>query len=127
VVVGADAITPTSVVNKVKTRALVEAARGKGIPSYAVAGASKLVPFEVPVVEPFEATPIELFEQIGAPGGMLTPALATARAAAVTLHPALEMLAKKLAEELEYPQGVGQGGEPHFEGAPPPSGPAATA
>jgi translation initiation factor 2B subunit (eIF-2B alpha/beta/delta family) len=127
VVVGADAITPTAVINKVKTLALVQAARERGIPAYAMAGTSKLVPFELPVVEPFEATPIELFEQIGAPGGMLAPGAAAARAASVKVHPALEMLADKLKQELARPPDAREDGEADADTAPPQAGPAATA
>jgi translation initiation factor 2B subunit (eIF-2B alpha/beta/delta family) len=101
VVVGADAVTPTAVVNKVKTRELVEAAQSRGISAYAIVGSAKFIPFEVPVVPPFQATPIELFRQLASPGGMLDPSDASKRAAAVQLHPALPMLAKKLAADPE--------------------------
>ena len=100
VLVGADAITPRSVVNKVKTCGLVEAAQDRGVPRYAVAGTPKLVPVELPVVQPFERTPIEAFTQVATPSGLLDPVLAGARAAAVGLHPALVVLAEVLEREL---------------------------
>ncbi|HEX2266997.1 MAG TPA: hypothetical protein VHI97_02185, partial [Actinomycetota bacterium] len=56
VVVGADAVTPRALTNKVKTRALADAARSKGIPVYAVAGETKLIGDELPAQAPFEAT-----------------------------------------------------------------------
>src|SRR5437879_4743478 len=44
VLIGADAITPTALVNKVKTADLVEAAAGKGIACFVVTGETKFVP-----------------------------------------------------------------------------------
>jgi translation initiation factor 2B subunit (eIF-2B alpha/beta/delta family) len=99
VLVGADAITPRSLVNKVLTRALVEASAARGIPRFAVASSSKLIPVEIPVPDPFEATPMELFTHVATPAGMAEPILAAARAAAIGLHPALVMLAEMLIEE----------------------------
>jgi len=90
-------------------------------------GTSKFVSFELPVGEPLEATPIELFEQIGAPGGMLAPTAAAARAASVKLHPALEMLADKLRQELARPPEAQEDGDEEADVAPPQAGPAATA
>ena len=105
VVVGADAITPRSIVNKVLTRAVVQAAADRGIPRFAVASSSKLVPVEIPVPEPFEATPIELFTVVATAAGPAEPVLVAARVAAIALHPALVMLAEMLVEE-------GEGGGP---------------
>ena len=105
VLVGADTVSPRSVVNKVKTRELAEAAEARSVPRYAVAGSSKLVPVELPVVDPFQSTSIGTFTQIGAPGGLVEPVLAAARAAAVGLHPALVMLAEVMAEEAPDRQG----------------------
>jgi translation initiation factor 2B subunit (eIF-2B alpha/beta/delta family) len=99
VVIGADAITPHSLVNKVLTRALVESAAARGIPRFAVASSLKLVPVEIPVPDPFEATPIGLFTHVATPAGISEPVLAAARAAAIGLHPALVMLAEMLIEE----------------------------
>src|SRR5919197_86020 len=67
VLVGADAVSPRSVVNKVKTYELADAAAQRHLPRYAVAGSSKLVPMELPVVDPFQATPIGVFTQIATP------------------------------------------------------------
>lgn len=89
VVVGCDALTPDAVVNKVKTRAIAEAARLKEVPCYAVAGATKLVSVALPVDGPFEATPLELFTAIAAPEGLLAPAEAAAAARGSDLHPDL--------------------------------------
>jgi translation initiation factor 2B subunit (eIF-2B alpha/beta/delta family) len=99
VVVGADAVTPRSVVNKVKTRQLVERAAASSIPRYAVTGSTKLVPVELPVVEPFQATAIGAFTQLATPWGLIDPVLSAARAAAIGLHPALVMLAEVLDKE----------------------------
>jgi Initiation factor 2 subunit family len=99
VLIGADAVSPTGVVNKVKSRALAEAASVKGLPRYAVAGDLKFVPQAPPVLEPFEETPLDLFTAIATPTGLLSPEEARARANAAPLHPHLisflEMLIQK--------------------------------
>jgi translation initiation factor 2B subunit (eIF-2B alpha/beta/delta family) len=89
VVVGADAVTPSGLVNKVKTRALAESARRRGVPCYAVAGAAKFVAVDLPVRSPFEAIPLELFDAIAAPEGLLSDAQAGELASRARLHPAL--------------------------------------
>jgi translation initiation factor 2B subunit (eIF-2B alpha/beta/delta family) len=92
---GADAVTPGGVVNKVKTRALAEAARAKGIPRYAVAGDTKFVGASLPVSAPFEMIPFELFTAIVVPGGLIRPDEARARAEAIPMGPkALSLLAE---------------------------------
>jgi translation initiation factor 2B subunit (eIF-2B alpha/beta/delta family) len=96
VVVGADAVTPTSIVNKVKTLELVSAAAGKGIPSYVAAGNAKLVPCELPVVQPFQAVPLHLFTGVALPGALLPPADVAERAASAPLLRALAMLIDRL-------------------------------
>ncbi len=96
VLIGADAVTPTSVVNKVKSLELVLAAAAAEIPRFVVAGSVKLVPCELPVPELFQAVPLELFTAIALPAGLLQPADAAARAAAAPMHPALVALAGKL-------------------------------
>ena len=96
VLIGADAVTPTAVVNKVKSLELVQAAAAAGKPRYAVAGSVKLVPCELPVPELFQAVPLELFTGVALPAGLLQPADAAARAAAVPMHPALVALAERL-------------------------------
>jgi hypothetical protein len=96
VLIGADAITPTSVVNKVKSLELVQAAADARIPRYVVAGSIKLVPCELPVPELFQAVPIGLFTGIALPAGLLKPPEVAERAAAIPLHPALRALTEKL-------------------------------
>ena len=96
VLIGADAVTPTSVINKVKSLELVEAAQRADIPRYAVAGTAKLVPCELPISELFQAVPLELFTSIALPAGLLTPADVAERAAAIPLHRALLALAERL-------------------------------
>lgn len=89
IVTGVDALTTEAVVNKLKTRALAEAARRRGIPCYAVGGRTKLVDRRLPLAGPFEAVPLELFTGIGFPQGLLSPHEAAAEARAAPLHPAL--------------------------------------
>jgi translation initiation factor 2B subunit (eIF-2B alpha/beta/delta family) len=96
VLIGADAVTPGSVVNKIKSLDLVEAAAANEIPRYAVAGSAKLVPFEVPVPENFQAVPLKLFTAVALPTGLLSPAQVAERAAAVPMHQSLMDLAAKL-------------------------------
>jgi hypothetical protein len=96
VLIGADAVTPEAVVNKVKSRELVEAAEKNGIPRYAVAGSAKLVPFELPIPENFQAVPLELFTAIALPTGLLSPAQVSERAAAVPMHQSLLDLVARL-------------------------------
>jgi hypothetical protein len=96
VLIGADAITPTTVINKVKSLELVRAAALKGIPRYSVAGSAKLVPCELPVTDLFQAVPLELFTAIALPVGLLRPADAMERAASVPMHKALLALAGKI-------------------------------
>lgn len=92
VVTGADALTPEAVVNKVKTRALAVAARRNAIPCYAVAGRTKLVDRELPLIGPFEPTPLDLFTRLGFPDGLRSPEEAAAEARAASLHPGLQPL-----------------------------------
>jgi translation initiation factor 2B subunit (eIF-2B alpha/beta/delta family) len=96
VLIGADAITPTAVVNKVKSLELVRAAAEADLPRYAVAGAVKLVPCELPVPELFQAVPLDLFTGIALPAGLLKPQDVADRAAAVPMHRALLALAERL-------------------------------
>jgi translation initiation factor 2B subunit (eIF-2B alpha/beta/delta family) len=96
VVVGADAVTPESLVNKVKTRRLAEAAQSKSVPCFAVAGETKFVPEVLPVTEPFETVSLDLFTGIATPMGLLTPSEANAYAKGVEMHEALRMLISRL-------------------------------
>jgi initiation factor 2B subunit 1/2 family protein len=97
VVTGADAVTPGGVVNKAGTRALAAAARRAGIPWIVVAGQSKLVGAEVPVVAPFERTPIGLVGGVVAGGQLLPAQQASAQAAARRLDPRLVALMETIA------------------------------
>lgn len=89
VVTGADAVTPGGVVNKAGTHALAVAARQAGVPWVVLAGEPKLVGAEVPVVAPFERTPIGLAGSVVAGGALLSPRQASALAADRPLHPRL--------------------------------------
>lgn len=105
VVVGADAVTPSHLINKVKTRALAEAAREKGVPSYVVAGHSKFVDSNLPIEGPFERVPLELFTAIATPTGLNSPAEASERAAGAHLHPELASLLSELFRAAGRPGG----------------------
>jgi hypothetical protein len=96
VVVGADAVTPTGVVNKAGTRALALAARQAGVDCLVLAGESKFVGAEVPVVPPFEWTPLGLVTAVAAGGRCLGPAAASELAAARPLPPRLATLLEEL-------------------------------
>ncbi|HEX8099125.1 MAG TPA: hypothetical protein VF660_02860 [Actinomycetota bacterium] len=96
VVAGADAVTPTSVINKVKTRALAEAAHERGIPVYAIAGETKFIGAELPLAPLFEPTPLELFSAVAAPHGLLDPAAAAEHARLSAVHPSLVPLLSEL-------------------------------
>jgi translation initiation factor 2B subunit (eIF-2B alpha/beta/delta family) len=99
VVVGADAITPTSLLNKVLTRRLAEAARDESVPCFVLAGETKFVPDQLPEGGPFEATALELFSGVATPMGMITPSQAMTHASSVEVHPALRKLVHRLADE----------------------------
>jgi Initiation factor 2 subunit family len=96
VVVGADAVTPDGVANKVKTGALAEAARAKGIPRYAVAGNTKFVGARLPLQSGFEVTPLELFTAIASPGGLMSPSEARVHAEGFRLREELLRLLEDL-------------------------------
>lgn len=84
VLVGADAVTGESVINKVGTMHLALAAREHGVPCYALAGTSKLMPHEAwrPERAPaYEATPLSLFDAVIFEKGPMRPP-AVRRAAA---------------------------------------------
>lgn len=92
VVVGADAVSPSHLVNKLKTRALAEAARARRVACYAVAGETKFVNADLPIEGPFERVPLELFTAVATQSGLLSPAQATERATEAPLHPDLRPL-----------------------------------
>lgn len=96
VVVGADAVTPLALVNKVKTAALARSAREHRVPCIAVAGGTKFVADELPVVGPFEAAPLDLFDAVAAPSGLLDQTAASARARRFGIHPRLRPLLEEL-------------------------------
>ena len=99
VVVGADAVTPVTVVNKVKTTALAEAAGRKGIQIHAVAGEFKFVGAKLPVAPVFEAAPLELFSAIAGPQGLWDPSQAGTHARSRRIHPELRPLLNELLRE----------------------------
>jgi translation initiation factor eIF-2B subunit delta len=96
VIVGADAVTPQGLVNKVKTAALAGAAGAKGIPRYAVTGETKFIESDLPVGERFEVAGLGLFTAIAVPEGLLSPEQAEERAKAVRLVPELQDLLREL-------------------------------
>ncbi len=69
VVVGADAVTPELVVNKLGTALVALAARERGVPAYVLAGSEKLVPaaWQPVLGELFEATPRSWFTAVLTP------------------------------------------------------------
>ena len=62
--VGADAVGPGGVVNKVGTGALAEAAAAGGSQCLVLAGSTKLVPVDLPSPAPFERTPLRSFTAV---------------------------------------------------------------
>jgi translation initiation factor 2B subunit (eIF-2B alpha/beta/delta family) len=96
VLVGADAVTPTAVINKVGTGALAQAARDRAIPVYAVAGETKFIGDVLPVVEPFEAVSLELFTGIATREGLVGPDDARRHARAKPVHVDLWPLLEEL-------------------------------
>jgi translation initiation factor 2B subunit (eIF-2B alpha/beta/delta family) len=96
VVTGADALFPGAVVNKVKTRALAEAAGMRGVPVYAIAGETKFVAVPLPLAGAFESTPVSLFIGIATAEGILSPPEASDRARAAALHEDLTVLLERL-------------------------------
>ena len=101
VVVGADAVSPSSLLNKTKTREIAEAARDHEVPCFAVAGETKFVPVDLPSDEPFQRAGLDLFTGIATPMGLLTPTEATAHAEKVELHEALIGLIERFDEVEE--------------------------
>jgi translation initiation factor 2B subunit (eIF-2B alpha/beta/delta family) len=89
VLVGADAVTPTSVVNKVKTRALADRAKELGVPVYALAGETKFLSPGVVVSEGFEATPVDVFTGIITQSAVVGSTGVRTRAEAHRIHPTL--------------------------------------
>jgi translation initiation factor 2B subunit (eIF-2B alpha/beta/delta family) len=96
VVVGADAVTPFALVNKVGTGALARAAADRHIPCYAVAGGTKFVGDVTPAVEPFEAVPLDAITAVATPAGVLTADEARHSARTRPIHPDLRPLLEEL-------------------------------
>jgi translation initiation factor 2B subunit (eIF-2B alpha/beta/delta family) len=96
VLVGADAVDPEGIVNKVGTRRLAEAAHSTGSSCVVVAGESKLVNGHIPAPHPFERTPLELLTWIVTQDGPLSPAEAAGRAHDHPIHPLLAALLEEL-------------------------------
>jgi translation initiation factor 2B subunit (eIF-2B alpha/beta/delta family) len=100
VVAGADAVTSHAVLNKVGTEALARAARNRGVVVYAVAGGSKFVGDMLPVVDPFEAVPLDLFTKVATPDGLLGADEARRHARAKPVHLDLWPLLEELGGTL---------------------------
>jgi translation initiation factor 2B subunit (eIF-2B alpha/beta/delta family) len=96
VMVGADAVTPEGIVNKVGTRRLADAAYRTRTPCVVVAGESKLIGVEIAAPHPFERTPLELFSWIVTQDGPLSPSEAARRALEHPIHPLLAALLEEL-------------------------------
>ncbi|HXF73869.1 MAG TPA: hypothetical protein VNO79_14825 [Actinomycetota bacterium] len=95
-VVGADAVGPGGLVNKVRTAALCRAAHERGLPAIALAGETKLLAADLPAPEPFERVPLGLLDAVVLPDGPAGPQEAARRARAATLHPSLAPLLEEL-------------------------------
>jgi translation initiation factor 2B subunit (eIF-2B alpha/beta/delta family) len=107
--IGADAITPSGVINKVGTLGMALAARSAGVPVYCLAGSEKFLPrgAEVTIEERdpteivpgakdlqgfniyFDQTPLDLITKFFSEEGVLSPAEVAAKLAEVSLHPSL--------------------------------------
>jgi translation initiation factor 2B subunit (eIF-2B alpha/beta/delta family) len=96
VVVGADAVTPSAVINKVRTRDLADAATRARVPFFVLAGSSRLVAEELPVTDLFDTTPLISVSGIVTEGGLILPRAARARALDAKLLPALRLLIPRL-------------------------------
>lgn len=89
VVVGADAVGPGGVVNKVGTGTLAAAATAGGGRALVVAGAAKLVAADLPAPVPFERVPIQEFTAVVTGDGPVDAATAIRLASGFSLHPLL--------------------------------------
>jgi translation initiation factor 2B subunit (eIF-2B alpha/beta/delta family) len=107
--IGADAITPAGIINKVGTLGMALAARSAGVPVYCLAGSEKFLPVggeagieerdpaEIVAAEKnlqgfniyFDQTPLELITKFFSEDGVLTPAGVLKKLSAVSLHPSL--------------------------------------
>lgn len=92
VIVGADAVTPSGVVNKVGTMLCALAAREHAVACYALAGSTKQAPsaiFDAAPSAAFEQTPLTLFDAVIGERGPLGPASVRRAAGRVRLDPRL--------------------------------------
>jgi translation initiation factor 2B subunit (eIF-2B alpha/beta/delta family) len=96
VVVGADAVTPSVVINKVKTRELAAAATRAHVPFYVLAGSSKMIAEELPLTDLFDATPLVRVSGVVTDRGLLLPRAARYQALDTRIHPALRLLLPRL-------------------------------
>jgi len=96
-VVGADAIGPSGVVNKVGTAALARAATEGGASCLVVAGSTKFLDHDLPTRHPFERVPLDAFGAFLSEAGPLSPADASWLSRRFALEPALEDLLASLA------------------------------
>jgi translation initiation factor eIF-2B subunit delta len=90
--VGADAVTPEAVVNKVGTRLVALAARDAGIPCYALASSTKLLPeaaWNPDAAPAYEATPLALLDAVITERGPMSPPQIRRAAARVSIPRAL--------------------------------------
>ena len=105
--IGADAITPVGIINKVGTLGMALAARSAGVPVYCLAGSEKFLPAggeagieekdpaEIVAAEKnlrgfniyFDQTPLELVTKFFSEDGVLTPAGVLGKLSAVSLTP----------------------------------------
>jgi translation initiation factor eIF-2B subunit delta len=108
--IGADAITPDGVVNKIGTLGMALAARNAGVPVYCLAGSEKFLPAgaqavieerdpeEIVLAAPnlsgfniyFDQTPLELVSKFFTEDGALAPQEVRGKLSEVTLHLALQ-------------------------------------
>jgi hypothetical protein len=95
VVVGADAVGPGGVINKVGTLRLALAARRSSTPCYSLTGESKLLDADLPAPHPFERTLLDLFTSVITQEGALTPDQAARRAVRRPVHARLATLLSK--------------------------------
>jgi len=97
VLVGADAITPASLINKTGTMPLALTARETGVPCYALSGSTKMVPAWIwnPQRAPaYDATPLEIFDAVVTERGPMRTAGLRRAAARITLDERLEAIAR---------------------------------
>jgi translation initiation factor eIF-2B subunit delta len=109
VIVGADAVTPEGIVNKIGTYALALAAREGKVPFYVLAGTEKFLPFPLRIEEKdpkevtqeaiphskvenryFDCTPLDLITAVVAQEGLITGAEVQKRLESMTISKELQ-------------------------------------